>query len=78
MQERFLNLSNVVRWVIIAVSCLITVGAFLGVVLVQKYMTSTWLEVILTCIGMFFSIATICLLILQIFVKKSDSENSEE
>ncbi len=67
MQEKFLNLSKGMRWLVLVLAWLITIGGFAGCLLVKHYASMMWLELILTCVGMFFCIVSICLTIYQLF-----------
>ena len=76
MQEKFLNLSNGVRWLIVAATWLLTVVGFVGCLLVKQYAELPWLEIILTLVGMLFCVVAICISIIQLTSKdgKTDSE----
>lgn len=66
MQEKFMKLSVVVRWIIVVVSWLLTLGGFGGCLLAKYYAELPVLEIILTIVGMFLSVVAICLTIVQL------------
>lgn len=54
MQEKFLNLSKGIRFLIVVLLWLITIVAFVGCLLIKHYYSIYWLEILLTCVGMLF------------------------
>lgn len=66
MQEKFLNLSKGVRFIIVALLWLVTVLGFVGCLIVKNYFSIYWLEILLTCIGLFFCVVAICVTILHL------------
>ena len=80
MGEKFLNLSTTVRWIITALTWLLTVVGFLGCIIVKHYHSMFIVEVILTCVGLFFCIVAICLTILMFTHKdnKNETVNSNQ
>ena len=66
MQEKFLHLSKGVRFLIVCLLWLVTVVAFVGCLIIKHYVSIYWLEILLTCIGMFFSIVAICITIIHL------------
>ncbi len=69
MHEKFLNLPKGMRLLVLFAVYLITIGGFGGCLLVRYYASIMWLEIVLTCVGMFFSVVAICLTIYHIFSK---------
>ena len=65
MQEKFLSLSNGARAAIVVLTWVLTVLGFVGCLILKEYAEIAWLEIILTCIGMFFGIVAICLTIVN-------------
>ena len=65
MQEKFLSLSNGARATIVVLTWVLTVLGFVGCLILKEYAEIAWLEIILTCIGMFFGIVAICLTIVN-------------
>lgn len=80
MGEKFLNLSTTVRWIITALTWLLTVVGFLGCIIIKHYQSMFIVEVILTCVGLFFCIVAICLTILMFTHKdnKNETVNSNQ
>lgn len=74
MQEKFIGLSKALRWVIVLLSWVITIGGFVGCLLIKQYAELPWLEIILTLLGMLFCVAAICLTILQLTQPKEEAE----
>ena len=66
MQEKFLNLSKSVRFIIVVLLWVATVVGFVGCVLVKNYYSIYWLEILLTCVGLLFSVVAICVTILHL------------
>ena len=54
MQEKFVGLSKALRWVIVLLSWVVTIGGFVGCLLIKQYAELPWLEIILTLLGMLF------------------------
>ena len=70
MQEKFMNLSKPMQWLVVIVAWLITIVGFAGCLVVKHYNSIMWLELLLTCLGMFFCIVAICLTIILIVGKE--------
>lgn len=66
MQEKFLKLSKGLRFLILTIVWIITVGCLAGCTIIKNYFDIMWLEIILTCIGMFTAVVAICLTIYQV------------
>ena len=54
MQDKFLNLSNGLRWLIVIALWVLTIASFGGCVLVKQNDDLQWVEVLLTSLGLFF------------------------
>lgn len=87
MQEKFLNLSKAKKALIIVGVAILAIICFVGCVLVKTYLTAEWLEILLTCVGMFLSVIAVCLLLMILFkptltdddeVVYKDQEDSKE
>ena len=74
MQEKFMGLSKALRWVIVLLSWVVTIGGFVGCLLIKQYAELPWLEIILTLLGMLFCVAAICLTILQLTQPQEEAE----
>ena len=72
MQEKFLSLSNGARAAIVVLTWVLTVFGFVGCLILKEYAEIAWLEIILTCIGMFFGIVAICLTIVNFTGKEKE------
>ena len=72
MQEKFLSLSNGARAAIVVLTWVLTVLGFVGCLILKEYAEIAWLEIILTCIGMFFGIVAICLTIVNFTSKEKE------
>lgn len=72
MQEKFLSLSNGARAAIVVLTWVLTVLGFVGCLILKEYVEIAWLEIILTCIGMFFGIVAICLTIVNLTGKEKE------
>lgn len=66
MNEKFKNLSKPMKTILVVISWLITIVGFAGCLLVKHYNSIMWLELLLTCLGMFFCIVAICVTIATI------------
>ena len=67
MTEKFLGLSKAVRWLIVLLTWLLTVAGFVGCLIIKEYALDLyWLEIILTCVGLFFCIVAICITIVHL------------
>ena len=72
MVEKFLSLSKVKKFALVAMSWLIMVGCFVGTMLLKQLENELFFaEIILTSAGMFFMVVAICLSALYI-LKKED------
>ena len=72
MQEKFLSLSNGARAAIVVLTWVLTVLGFIGCLILKEYAEIAWLEIILTCIGMFFGLVAICLTIVNFTGKEKE------
>ena len=72
MQEKFLSLSNGARAAIVVLTWVLTVLGFVGCLILKEYVEIAWLEIILTCIGMFFGVVAICLTIVNFTGKEKE------
>ena len=72
MQEKFLSLSNGARAAIVVLTWVLTVLGFVGCLILKEYAEIAWLEIILTCIGMFFGVVAICLTIVNFTGKEKE------
>ena len=74
MSEKFLNLPRVIQSLIVALVWFLTIAGFVGCLLVKEYAANDmyWLEILLTCVGMFFSVVGICLTIVYLTLKKDE------
>lgn len=77
MQEKFMNLSKPMQWLVVIVAWLITIVGFAGCLVVKHYNSIMWLELLLTCLGMFFCIVAICLTIVLIVGKEEKDPDIE-
>ena len=77
MGEKFMKLSASIRWIITALTWLITAAGFLGSVILKHYHSIYIVEVILTCVGLFFCILAICLTILMLTHKDNEKEETK-
>ena len=75
MQEKFLKLPKGLRFLILTIVWIITVGCLAGCTLIKSYFDIIWLEIILTCIGMFAAVVAICLTIYQVTAKEVTISN---
>lgn len=77
MSEKFLNLPKGIKGLIVALIWLLTVIAFTSCIMLKHYMgeESYWIQVLLTLLGLFLSVAAICLTIL--YLTFSDEEKKE-
>ena len=73
MQEKFKKLSKSMQWLVTIITWIITIVGFAGCLIVKHYNSIMWLELILTCIGMFFCIIAICLT--SVIVLGNEEEN---
>lgn len=78
MQEKFIGLSKTLRWVIVLLSWVVTIGGFVGCLMIKQYADLPWLEIILTLLGMLFCVVSICLTIVHVTAKPEKEENSEK
>ena len=78
MQEKFLNLSKGLRWVIVFLSWVLTIAGFVGCLLVKQYAELPWLEIILTMFGMLLAVIAICITIVQLTSDQTKASESEE
>lgn len=74
MQEKFIGLSKTLRWVIVLLSWVVTIGGFVGCLLIKQYAELPWLEIILTLLGMLFCVVAICLTIVQLTQPSKEAE----
>jgi len=73
MKEKFDALSKVAKLVITIASWLLTVLGFVGCGLVKEYASDMmWLNILLTCVGMFFSIVAVCATIYLLIYKEEN------
>ena len=77
MEEKFLKLSSLVRWIIVFLLWAITVIALVGCLLVKKYLESYVVEILLSCVGILFCVIAICFTIMQL-TGKEKTENEEK
>ena len=72
MQEKFLSLSNGARAAIVVLTWVLTVIGFVSCLILKEYVEIPWLEIILTCVGMFFGVVAICLTIVNLTGKPKE------
>ena len=70
MQEKFMNLAKPRQWLVVIVAWLFPIVGFAGWLIVKHDNAIMWLELLLTCLGMFFCIVAICLTIVLIVGKE--------
>ena len=75
MQEKFFKLSKGLRWVVVALTWLLTVVGFVGCLLIKQYAELPWLEILLTLVGMLFCVVAICLTIVQLTHNEKEAES---
>lgn len=76
MQEKFYSLSKGARAAIVILVWLLTVISLVGCLMAKEYAELPWLEILLTCVGMFFGVVAICLTIVNLSGKAK--EGTEE
>lgn len=75
MQEKFIGLSKTLRWVIVLLSWVVTIGGFVGCLMIKQYADLPWLEIILTLLRMLFCVVSICLTIVHLTAKSEKEED---
>ena len=74
MSEKFLKLPRAVQTLILVFLWVITVACFVGCLIVKENtkLDLYWAEILLTCLGLFFSVSSVCLTILYFTFKKDE------
>lgn len=74
MSEKFLKLPRAVQTLIVLLSWVVTVISFVGCLIVKEYSITDlyWVEILLTCVGLLFSVVAVCLTILYLTFKKDE------
>ena len=74
MSEKFLKLPKVVQTLIVLLSWVLTVISFVGCLIVKEYSMADlyWAEILLTCVGLLFSVVAVCFTILYLTFKKDE------
>lgn len=75
MEEKFINLPISVRWLLTALSWALTVVGFLGTIILKNYHSIFIVEILLTCVGIFFCIVAICLTIFMFTHNKNNKDD---
>lgn len=75
MQEKFLKLPKGLRFLVLAITWIITVGCLAGCTIIKNYFDIMWIEIILACVGMFFAVVAICLTIYQVTANEKTLNN---
>ena len=70
-----LKLPKGLRFLVLAVTWIITIGCLAGCTIIKNYFDIMWLEIILACIGMFFAVVAICLTIYQVTANEKIANN---
>ncbi len=78
MEEKFLKLSKIVRWIILLGLWLLTVASLLGCLLVKKYMDNYALQISLSCVGILCSVVAICFTIIQLSGRDNTPDESNK
>ena len=71
MSEKFLAMPKVARAIVTVLMWVVTVASFAGCILVKEIGTMLWLELVLTCVGMLFTVIAICLTIINLTGKNT-------